>query len=296
MDSGGTTTNTYALTKDGEIIYQYKEGCGSPAVSKAALHLIKTSIENVFNKMKNHTLLGISLGISGIGAIESVADLANELKNKYGVRVKIVSDAEAALRSICDNDGIILIAGTGNACVGYASGVYHLTGGGGPLLDEKGSAYSFMQRAVMKMKERFEKGLPYSKLDNLIFSLMNLDNFPSVKTYFYNHTKADVASFTKAIINKKGKDLSQDLEIDELIKEQAQELALQAKLQYTFHKFKNKPILGLLGGFFTNNELLIDEIVKNLKNDGYDFELCPKVEKAYLGVLKIIKEENKDES
>ena len=294
MDSGGTTTSTYALDEQGTILNKHASGIGSPAVSKDATKSIEEAIEAVYQKMQNHELRGLCLGISGIGAIENLARFTNDLKAKYKVKVIIVSDAAIALRSIADDEGIILVAGTGNACLGYQNGSYHLTGGGGPLLDERGSAYSFMQRSIMKMKERFEKGLPYSNLDQFIFTKMNLYSFPEIKTYFYNHTKADIANFTEKVLSEKIQDQALLTEIKALIKEQAQELAMQVKLQYCFFKFKNKPILGLLGGFLEHNELLQCELTKILKNEGYNLEIINKVDKAYLGALKIIKEE-KDE-
>ena len=108
MDSGGTTTKTYALDEQGNIILEYKSGIGSVAVKKEeALNTIYSSIEYIYKHLPNDTLLFIELGLSGVGAIPSIDGFKKEINNKYKVGVDVVSDAHIALRSICDNDGII---------------------------------------------------------------------------------------------------------------------------------------------------------------------------------------------
>ncbi len=286
MDSGGTSTETFALDVDGNILYHLISGCGSPAASYTyAINNIYNSIDEVYEYMQknNNKLMFIELGISGLGAVENVKGIEKEFSDKYQAPCEIVTDAHIALMRICDlynvSDAICLVAGTGNACLGIKNNEFHLTGGGGPLLAEAGSAYSFTHRLALRIKDNYEKGLPYTTLQQKCLSYFNCDDFPALKTYFYRHTKEEVASFTKH-----GVSLKND-EVNELIKEQAQELFNQVILQYTYFKFENKVILGLLGGFFHHNDLLVDEIKKLIEINHLNIELVTKIDKVYLGAL-----------
>lgn len=290
MDSGGTSTNTYALSYSGEIIDQITTGCGSPAVDfEYANRNIYDSIEKIYQNNINNHLISIALGISGLGAVPNVSEMKEEIEKKYQVPCIIVTDAHIALFRLVDltnsKDAVILIAGTGNACLGTNSKEVHLTGGGGPLLDEAGSAYSFTHRLSLNIKHNFEIGKEYTNLQKACLKYFNCKDFPELKTFFYNHTKEEIASFTKTALNS-----SLDEEAKALIKDQAKYLMEQVNLQYQYFKFENKLILGLLGGFFHHNELLSDEIKKIIKNNNLNIELITNIDKIYLGALLLAKQ------
>ena len=80
MESGGTKTLTCGIDLDGNIIYQYHNGVGSPAVDyELALKNIFEGIDNVYKALKeNYELVFIQLGISGLGRIDDVESLKNE--------------------------------------------------------------------------------------------------------------------------------------------------------------------------------------------------------------------------
>lgn len=287
MDSGGTTTKTYALDDDGNVLYHLESGCGSPAIDlDYALKNIVDSIDKVYQHMLPNELKYIELGISGYTSIPDVSSFQKEIEEKYHVNVDIVTDAHIALHSFSDvlDSGIVVISGTGNACLGCNMGKYLITGGGGPLLNETGSCYSLVQRAVIKMKERYENLLPPSNLDKVIFDHFNYSSYEDLKRYFYLHTKTDIAGIAEIILKHKN-----SKEVQELLKEQALFIVNQIITQVKALKFKNKPKIGLLGGLYKDNSFLIDSIENYLKFYNIEYELVYPVDNVYKGALNLIK-------
>jgi len=185
------------------------------------------------------------------------------------------------ISNLCE--GVVLISGTGNACLGYKNGEYLLTGGGGQLLDEQGSAYSLVKQAVLQVKLHDEEGISYNDVDKIILKYFKAKNFSDLKKYFYEHTKAEVAMCAKHILELKSPN------VDNLVKEQALFLVKQLIIQVRRLNFKNGAVLGLIGGFFKDNQLLIDTIKELMEVYSIHLNLVNNVDLVYLGALRLAK-------
>ena len=129
------------------VIKEFTNGTGSPAVKyDEAFKNIYEGVKYIYENTPNsYELAYISLGVSGLGAVEDVLAFEQSFTNLYHVPCKIVTDCEASLHAILKNElnsGILVVAGTGNATFGINKDLSLIVGGGGPLLNEQGSCYS----------------------------------------------------------------------------------------------------------------------------------------------------------
>ena len=109
-----------------------------------------------------------------------------------------------SLHSIIKNErvhGILVVSGTGNATCAIHNDKFMIVGGGGQLLEELGSGYSLIHQSVLEIKRKYEHGIPYDEYDLEVLKWTNCDDFPNLKTYFYAHTKSQMASFAHNVMN-----------------------------------------------------------------------------------------------
>lgn len=281
MESGGTKTLTCGIDLDGNIIYEYYNGVGSPAVDyDEALKNIFEGIENVYSTLKEeYELVFIELGISGLGRVDDVEALKNQIHSKYGVLVDIVTDAEMSLHSILKNEldyGILVVSGTGNATCAINNNKFMIVGGGGQLLEEEGSGYSLIHKSVLEIKRKYEHGIPYDEYDLAILKWTNSFDFPNLKTYFYAHTKSEMASFVYNVMDII-KNEPIDTKIYQIAKNNVQKqgfyLATQVTTITDTLKIPNGAILGLVGGFWRNNPVLTESFENHLKLNNKHFNI-----------------------
>ena len=291
MESGGTKTLTCGIDLDGNIIYQYHNGVGSPAVDyELALKNIFEGIDNVYKALKeNYELVFIQLGISGLGRIDDVESLKNDIHNKFGVNVDIVTDAEMSLHSVLKNQedyGVLVVSGTGNATCAINNNQFMIVGGGGQLLDEEGSGYSLIHKSVLEIKRKYEHGIPYDVYDLALLSWTNCLDFPALKTFFYAHTKSEMASFVYNVMNilKTSDEESELYQIAKMnVQKQGFYLATQVTTITNTLKIPNGAILGLVGGFWRNNPILLESFEYNLNLNNKAFNIVNADSNAVMG-------------
>jgi len=110
-------------------------------------------------------------GISTRTDAAAVEEVAREVHALRGAQVLVDNDARAALvGGLAGRPGMVLIAGTGSACLGVAAdGRRYWCGGWEHLADDAGSAYWVAVEAI-KAAVRIEDGrLPASALHGLVF-------------------------------------------------------------------------------------------------------------------------------
>ena len=214
-------------------------------------------------EFKGKKFVVVGAGISGIGAIPDLYSYQKTLEEKFNCPITLFSDAELELRSIMKDkkEGLICVAGTGNATIAIKDGTSYLAGGGGPLLGEEGSSYSCIQKLTMRIKTKYEMGLSYNPLEQKILQAMNCKNFPDLKAYFYQHTKTEIARFAKKVIDEAAKN---DPDALLAIDEQAFCLVRQVKILVDRLNIENGAILGLYGGFTKQNSYLLESFKKYL--------------------------------
>ena len=276
MNTGGTSSDVGAFLPTGEQVFHYKFGVGSPAVEyDEAIFNIISAIKKVIKAMDNTAPLFMELGISGVGAIVDLAHFKSDLERQFKTKVEITNDAIVELYGIMDgaDEGIMSVAGTGNATVGVKGNVRHLVGGGGPLLKEEGSCYSAVLECSLLVKDYYERRMELTPFLKGFLALVGVEDFPSLKAYFYHHTKSELASFATYIIDAAN---NQEPEAMNLVSQQAYFLVKQVKIMKEALNIENGAILGLYGGFTHHNHLLIKKFKSYLKQESIDLKVCTK--------------------
>lgn len=270
IDGGGTKTKASLFLEDGSIVYEYKTNVGSFAVAKKeAMKNIDKAIEEViaFSKEK-YEIIFIQMGISGLGAIENVAILEKRYYKKYKINLSIDNDVFLALYSVIKNnynEGIVIVSGTGSGIGGIKNGRKVLIGGYGHLLDEYGSAYSFVRSAILFVKNEYELTGKMSIFGRKLLSILKLENVYQFKAFMYNKTKYEVASFSKAIslLALENNDV-----VTHLLENCALDLFEGIKRLKNALNLSSNAILGFRGGFICDAPLVKEKLISTLEENG----------------------------
>lgn len=124
-------------------------------------------------------LAGVFLGLGGV-CTESdrrdIASLVREFPETAGAEVRVENDTRAALAGgLSGRPGIVLVAGTGSACLGVnARGESWFCGGWGALADDAGSGYWIGLRAIQAAVRAEDGRASPTALREIVFSFLGL--------------------------------------------------------------------------------------------------------------------------
>jgi len=153
IDGGGTRTRAALVDERGEVLGQ---GQGGPAnVSRAGAERVRASLSEAAAAAgaRPGSLSALHLGLAGAGSARA-RDTALEIARALGLappeRVAVDTDLSVALEGALGGaPGIVLVAGTGSACLGRgADGTLRRAGGWGRAVDDAGSAADLGRRAL----------------------------------------------------------------------------------------------------------------------------------------------------
>ncbi len=179
FDGGGSSTRALIASADGQICGFGTAGPSNPhdvgvvgAREQLALALAnawKTSAK------PSQPFSGIFIGLAGGASAEKkfphlAAELTENFPRVPGARVALDHDLRNALAGAIPNDeGIVVISGTGSAAYGRtASGRSARSGGWGPFLDDVGSGYWLGRKALRFTARVLDGRAPPSLLSDLI--------------------------------------------------------------------------------------------------------------------------------
>lgn len=166
IEGGGSKTILQVLDKNGEIVSLIKNAAPTDAIIGAGVNInvigqdgvrkiINTLLENAKIESSDKQLKDlfqnseIVMGMPGI-TISKNRDAIMALLEERGIKkeqMHVIPDAEMALELI-DNEGIILIAGTGSVCFGKKGKEKFRVGGLGSVLGDEGAGYQIGLRAI----------------------------------------------------------------------------------------------------------------------------------------------------
>lgn len=197
IDGGGTKTILQAIDQEGHVLPLFKNNVQMDYIIGAGSNINNVGKEGVRTVL--HTLFeGIKIGkarqdlknilpdcqiiagMAGIGSSESKT-LVSNLIEECGFKknsIQLFTDAEMALKLIEDN-GIILIAGTGSICLGKKDGVQFRVGGLGKILGDEGSAYHI---GLQAFKAAMEEEYGWGNATSLTPALKNIFGVSELKS------------------------------------------------------------------------------------------------------------------
>lgn len=170
IDSGGTKTEICLLNSDNLKPIKYSFPSIHYTVSGAE-EFVNNLFSNLFaflkkKKISIDQIKGITAGVAGARYPSDKNNIRKKILNLFnGIDILVTSDAHSALYSVFgDNDGFILISGTGSVLFGKVNGVMYRKGGWGKVLGDSGSGYSIALQALRKTVKCFDDpGVCYGK-------------------------------------------------------------------------------------------------------------------------------------
>lgn len=207
MDAGGTGTTV--LVSDGEKdLFQTKtEGLNINSFPRERIvqSLQSATAELMQKGFAPADCLAIGIGAAGSNNPAAAGVLRDSLAVcGFHCPVTICSDRDSALHgAFGEDDGILLISGTGSSCIGQKDKgqTQYRSGGFGHLVDDEGSAYA-IGRDIVSAVIRAEDGRgPETSLRNLLFQHLGISNSSELVGYIYDmdHTKKDIARLARLI-------------------------------------------------------------------------------------------------
>ncbi|KAL1232382.1 N-acetyl-D-glucosamine kinase [Trichinella spiralis] len=209
VDGGATKTTLILMNEKGTILAHCTGAgtniylCSSILVFEVVVDLIYSALK-IADLPKNTKLSILALAMSGAEDQERNEKFVAEFSVAYPAiteSVVIISDSHSALLTAFDENGIVLISGTGSSCRAIdITGRLLGCGGWGHLIGDDGSAYWISTKAIRKVFA-IEEGLEISSHDASRIKAKLLHHFQlSRKEQIFellydNFSKAKIASF-----------------------------------------------------------------------------------------------------
>ena len=207
MDAGGTGTTV--LVSDGrkDLFLTKTEGlnCNSFPLEHIAKSLREAADSLLENGYIPADCAGIGIGAAGNNNPAASALLRDCLRGcGFRCPVTICSDADAALYgAFGEEDGLLLISGTGSICLGQTHGGLerYRAGGFGHLIDDEGSAYAIGRDIAAAVVKAEDGRGPETTLRGALFRHLGISGSPELVGYIYDmsHTKKDIARLARLI-------------------------------------------------------------------------------------------------
>jgi len=289
IDAGGTRTRLVLAREDGAILGFAEGGCSS---------FVERGSENSIRRLSRlnqeawasagldaKPLDGLFIGSGGIlhsDDIKTNCALAISAGLAAANDVWAENDAWNALAGgLLGRPGILLIAGTGSACLGRnIEGETWRAGGWGHLLDDAGSAYQLGQAAMVAATRAADgRGKP-TILTAAVCEKFGLQDLKQIyrKLHHDGVSRAEIASLAPQIVAaaEAGDEAASDIilrGVEDLVEMVA---AVSRRLKL------NPPEIALAGGLLRNAELFRREFLARLTSRSSGFTL------AHDGVIPVL--------
>ena len=184
VDGGGTSTRALLADASGRIL---GEGlAGSANRNHFPREAVRDHLRESFLAATRGApgargnLACVFLGMGGVstdGDRRDVASIVGEIPEAAGAKIVVENDTRVGLTGgLSGRPGIVLIAGTGSACLGVnARGETWLCGGWGALADDAGSGHWIGLRAIQAAVRAEDGRLPPTSLREAVFSFLELE-------------------------------------------------------------------------------------------------------------------------
>jgi N-acetylglucosamine kinase-like BadF-type ATPase len=281
IDAGGTRTRVALAREDGTVIGFAEGGCSSFAelgIDKATDVLTRLwQAAWASASMSPRPVDGLFIGSGSIlypDDIETNRTIAVSAGLASAGRVQAENDAWSALAgALTGRPGILLISGTGSACLGRdARGRTWRAGGWGHLLNDVGSAYELGQAAMVAATRAADgRGKPTS-LSTMVCEQLGLRDLNQIyrKLHHEGVSRAHVAALAPQVVAlaEAGDEVARSIIIEgvEGLAEMVGTVARQLKL--------NAPEIALTGGLITSAASFRRECLDRLAKEVTDFTLA----------------------
>ena len=244
VEGGGTKTEWVLVGRDGLVVR-------SGQLPAANLKLINDdALMQVFKVLPDAQSVGVFLaGCLTAQDHERLKRLA--LSRWPASRLALGNDRDSGFATaLGEQDGIIVISGTGAVVQGRCGERREKSGGWGHILGDRGGGYDLARHALRKVLLRYDLEGAISPLASDILTALNLNELPQLVDWIHNTDKMSVAQLAPVIFRAAE---NGDGDMLALIKHRARDLA-----EFTYAVAKRLGIerrsipVRLLGGLLTN--------------------------------------------
>lgn len=280
IDGGGTKTAFIVIDDNNEIVYQKVLGPSSldtvPLIDIEKLLL--TEGKNIPYKIS-----AIFAGIGGISCDNDKLSINNILK-KFDCLLptgKVESDNDvinALYGSLCAQDGIVIIAGTGSVAFGKWKGQYARSGGYCYQEGDAGSAYYIGYRALQYLARVIDGRKEESTLSTELMETIKCYDYSSLASYFVNSSRTEIAKLAPVVCSNKSK---KALEIVEDAVEEMIEMivAVYKRLNINYEEC----LFSIIGSLGNNSNLYKGLLLEKLEKINPKIKYIPKMHDASFG-------------
>lgn len=201
IDAGGTKTTACAFSMSGELLLTTTSSFGNVTLNfNEAIKNIRSAVDEIISSLGDGYSM-IVLGGSGIETGDNKALVRFSLGECYQDKVYVTNDAMLALYSaLKGKNGILIIAGTGS--IGYLKhgNQLHRFGGWGHLINDDGSGYSIVMKAIRYIAYSFDTNKSDTLLKTAIFEQLKITELRELVDFTYKATKGELASLVPTIV------------------------------------------------------------------------------------------------
>jgi N-acetylmuramic acid 6-phosphate etherase len=218
VEGGGTKTDWVLLNEAGRILLDGRLPAASMKLSS------DSELAAMFARLpKDPTDVGVFLAGCLIETDRArLRALAEKAWPK--ARLRIGSDRESGLAAaLGEEDGIVVISGTGAVVHGRRGNRMAKAGGWGHILGDRGGAYDLARHALRKVMFRYDLDGTITTLGGAVLAALSLNELPQLVDWIHEADKMDVARLAPVVIAV-AEDGDEEMKV--LVSDRAKDLAL----------------------------------------------------------------------
>ncbi len=268
MDGGGTKTAVLLADTSGRVLEEFTGGTMN--YNGSSKERIDSNLQSIFHRITEKSFqaqecAAICVGAAGISNLAVKEQLLEHIRKAgYWCPVKIVGDVDTAFAGALENqEGIILISGTGSICLGKdKEGKSYRTGGYGHLIDDVGSGYAIARESLSAIVKSNDGRREPTLLKELVFEYLNINSVEELISYVYapGRNKKEIAELS-ILIGKAAE--CGDRAAERIIEDCARDLTELAAP--VVRQWKEAPVLAVSGSVLLQNTLIYEKFCKSMQ-------------------------------
>ena len=293
VDSGGTKSIAAVFTETGQVL-----GRGLAGGGNARLSSYKIALGNVL-KACDMALNEANVFASEIEYcnlfIPGFRECLEEFEEIIGIKSKIMHESdELKFSAFKDEDGVVVLAGTGSFATAYIGSKYYTVGGWGTLMGDEGSGYHIGVMALKECARNFDDNKK-TRLLTEVMKYFEIEDFGILRRAIYreNNQREKAASLSPLVCELA---TAGDEACIKIIEEATKEMASLGYRAYLKSGTNRRLPVVLTGGVHKAGKIVIDLFRKKVDeiSNGQLFYIESKLDVIYGAILKTLFDEGID--
>ena len=290
IDGGGS--NTKLLITDSSLKKLNEASGGATNFHKIGLEEAVINVQNLVEPLlanyNNNSKFALVLGTAGAGRKEDAEQLETYLSESLPdiENIKVVSDAEITIRGAFENEnGAVLIAGTGSILYYKFNNVINRVGGFGRLIGDEGSGYTIGRKGLNILSKMLDGRIEKTLLAELANEKYGFDSTHNLISKIYRES-FDVAKFAETVIEAAEKKEEHSFKI---LEEQATELINHCRVMLG-NEYSKEIRLILIGGLVESDNLFKHMLIEKLHKETPQINIVKPKHRPEYGAVLIAKD------